>query len=213
MTPILRNTFLLCLNFGIWSLNALTYQGSLTLFARKGLPINIETDPGRTRLSINGSIWRGTEVINGWLQTPTRILLPPGQHTITLERPGYKTHSSRVLMRSGDDEIRLNSELERTEEAHHRLEISTTDERLDNLNLTLNQGFEVGSPPLVVQDMTPGSHILEINPTNATKTSMRPLSCTFFLPADEEPKSYKITLALQNGRLTASHCRRLRNKP
>jgi len=213
MTPTLRNTLLLGLNLGIWSINALTYHGSLTLFARKGLPVNIETDPGRTRLSVNGNVWHGAGVVNGWLQTPTRIYIPPGQHTITLERPGYKTHSSRVLTRSGDDEIRLNSELERTEDAHHRIEISTQDDRLNNLMLTLDQGVEVGPPPLVVEDMTPGPHVLEINQPSPTKTGLKPFSCTFSLPAGEEPKSFKITLSVQNGRLTASHCRRLKNKP
>lgn len=209
MSPIKKNLLLLCCNLAVWAVNAFTYSGGITLFAKKGIPVVIETTPPRTRLSVNGAIWRGTGITNGWVQSPARINLIPGQHKITLERPGYIPHSFKVLVTEGDSEMRLNSELEISTEANSSVEIDVTDQDLQNSTFILDQGLEITAPPLMAHDLTPGMHILEIRQSGTDNSKLKPFLCTFSIPATGN-QTYKITVSTKSGRIHATNCLRLK---
>ena len=209
MSPVQKNSLLLLCNLVVWAINFMTFSGTLTLFAKKGQPVRIETTPPRTRLSINGTLWSGPGIINGWIQSPARIYLIPGQHKITLERPGYIPHSFKALVTEGDIEMQLSSDLEISPEANNTVEISVMDQELQASTFILDQGLEVTQPPLLAQDVTPGVHILEVRLGGEDNLRSKPFLCTFTIPSGGN-STYKISASLKNGRIQASNCQRLR---
>jgi hypothetical protein len=209
VSPFKKNLLLLCCNLAVWAVNSFTYSSGITLFAKKGIAVVIQTTPPRTKLSVNGAVWRGTGITNGWVQSPARINLIPGQHKITLERPGYIPHSFKVLVTESDSEMRLNSELEISTEANSSVEIDVTDEDLQTATFILDQGLEIAAPPLIAQDLTPGMHILEIRKSSAENSKSKPFLCTFSIPSAGNA-TYKITVSAKNGRIQASNCLRLK---
>jgi hypothetical protein len=193
----------------VWTINVMTFSGTLALFAKKGELVRIETTPPRTRLSVNGTLWRGPGIINGWIQSPARIYLIPGQHKITLERPGYIPHSFKALVTEGDSEMLLNSDLEISPDANNTVEISVLDQELKESTFILDQGLEVTQPPLLAQDVTPGVHILEVRLAGEENLRSKPFLCTFNIPSGGNI-TYKISASLKNGRVQVSNCQRLR---
>ena len=209
MNPVQKNSLLLFCNVVVWTLNFMTFSGTLTLFAKKGEPVLIETTPSRTRLSVNGTLWRGPAIVNGWVQSPARIYLIPGQHKITLERPGYVPHSFKVMVTDGESEMQLNSQLEILPDANNTVEISAVDQELQTATFILDQGLEVTSPPLLAHDITPGVHILEIRLGSEENSRSKPFLCTFTIPSSGN-NTYKIVASVKSGRIQASNCQRLR---
>lgn len=209
MSPFKKNLILLSCNLAVWAVNAFTYSGGLALFAKKGIPVVIQTTPPRTKLSVNGAIWRDPGITNGWLQSPALINLIPGQHKITLERPGYIPHSFKVLVTESDSEMRLNSELEISTEANSSVEIDVADQDLQTATFILDQGLEITAPPLMAHDLTPGVHILEIRRSSTDNSRVKPFLCTFSIPPAGNV-TYKITVSSKNGRIQASNCLRLK---
>ena len=139
MSPFKKNLVLLCCNLAVWAVNSFTYSSGITLFAKKGIAVVIQTTPTRTKLSVNGAIWRGTGITNGWVQSPALINLIPRQNKIPLELPGYIPHSFKVLVTESDSEMRLNSELEYSTEANSSVEIDVTYEDLQTDTFILDQ--------------------------------------------------------------------------
>lgn len=212
MSPNVRNTWLLSLNLCLWSMNALIASGTINLFAKKTVPVMIETTPPRTRVSLNGNILRGPGVINGWIQTPAKIQLPPGQHKITVERNGYAPHAFKVLITEGDSNMTLKSDLQISSDANNEVTIEVLDQDLMTATIILDQGLEAQNAPIVARDLVPGMHILEIHPGNDDIQKKKPFVCTFNIPATGMA-SHKVTASLKNGRIQATNCQRLRKLP
>jgi len=210
MSPGTKNIFLLALNIAVWSLNGLTLSGMVPFFAKKGIPIKIETTPHRTRLSINGSILQAAGVINGWFQSPMIIHLPAGQHKLSLERHGYAPHSFKVLLAEKDQDMTLSTELEPLADALNELEVTTADDDQDMaVTVILDQGLEAGPLPLVVNDLIPGLHSLEIRNPEGSDAKIKPFICTFSIqPGTNLP--IKITVSEKSGRFQATGCQRLK---
>ena len=106
MSPSAKLIWLVALNTAVWGLNALIYKGTIKLTARSGIPVTLDIEPARARLTVNNKIWEDRDVINGWIQSPAVLRLPPGQHKLMLERPGYAPHVFKVLV-AEDDKITM----------------------------------------------------------------------------------------------------------
>lgn len=212
MRPSTKNMILLSLNIAVWCGNGLIASGALTLAAKRGVPVRIETIPERTRLSINGSLWTSGGYPTGWLQSPATIYLPEGQHKLTLERPGYAPHSFKVLLSNGDGEMNLSTALEPLAEATHAVEIEAADENLSGVTVTVDQGLDTGELPLLVSDLTPGTHSIEVTPSLLNSLRTKPLTCVFKLPSPTN-SPLKIVISHRSGRFYASGCQRLKKLP
>ena len=210
MTPFSKNALLVLCNIVVWTVNSSVLSGKIALFAKKGIPVTVDVTPSRIRLSVNGTAWRGgAGAMNGWVQTPAQIHLAPGQHKLTVERPGYAPHTFKVLINEGDDSTRLTSELEMTSDATSTLEITTNETQLQTATIIVDQGLEIGVPPLLVRDLVPGMHILEVRRNQSDNTTSKPFLCTFSIPAPAS-STHKINLSINGGRIQASNCQRLR---
>lgn len=212
MRPSTKNVILLSLNIAVWCGNGLMTTGVLTLSAKKGVPVRIETIPERTKLSLNGNPWMSPASRGSWLQSPATIYLPEGQHKLTVERPGYVQHSFKVLLSAGDGEMNLSTALEPLSDAAHEVEIQAGDEHVSNVTAIVDQGLESGELPLRVSDLTPGTHTLEIKPSLLNSFSLKPLTCVFTLPTSGDSQ-LKIIVSQRGGRLHASGCQRLKKLP
>ncbi len=212
MRPSTKNMILLALNITVWCGNGLIATGALTLSAKRGVPVRIETIPERTKLSINGSTWTSASSPTGWLQSPATIYLPEGQHKLTLERPGYAPHSFKVLLSGGDGEMNLSTALEPLADAAHEIEIQAADENVSDVTVIVDQGLESGEIPLVISDLTAGTHIVEIKPSLLNSFRTKPFTCVFTLPAPNN-SPLKIIVSQRSGRFYASGCQRPKRLP
>ena len=209
MTPQLRNLLLFALNVGIWGLCALSYNGSIRLLAKAGIPVSLEIQPTRVKLTINGKRWEGADGSTGWIQSPTVLYLPIGQHKVTLERPGYAPHTFKVLLEQGNEKLELKTELEALDGAHHELEILSSTNDSEEVTATLDQGLEQGPLPLKADDLTPGLHILELRATGLQSFRIKPYVCLFeILP--NSPTPFTIRVSRSGKKYLVSDCKRLK---
>jgi len=209
MSPHIRNLTLFALNVGIWGLCALSYNGSIRLLAKAGIPVSLEIQPTRAKLTINGKRWEGTDGSNGWIQSPATLYLPIGQHKVTLERPGYATHTFKVLLEPGNEKLELKTELEALDGANHELEILSSTNDLEDVTATLDQGLEAGPLPLKADDLTPGLHILELRATGLDSFRIKPYVCLFeILPDSSTP--FTIRVSRSGKKYLVSDCKRLK---
>jgi len=212
LRPATKNIILMSLNIAVWFGNGLMATGMLSLSAKKGVPVRIETIPERTKLSLNGSPWTSTTSGSSWLQSPATIYLPEGQHKLTVERPGYVQHSFKVLLSAGDGEMNLSTALEPLPAAAHEVEIQAVDEHVSDVTAVVDQGLESGELPLQISDLTPGTHTLEIKPSLLNSFSQKPFTCSFTLPTSNN-SALKITVSHRAGRFHATGCHRLKKLP
>ncbi len=212
MRPSTKNVILLSLNIAVWCGNGLIATGMLTLSAKKGVPVRIETIPERTKLSLNGSPWTSPTSSSSWLQSPATIYLPEGQHKLTVERPGYVQHSFKVLLSAGDAEMNLSTALEPLSAATHEVEIQAADDHASDVTAIVDQGLASGELPLQISDLTPGTHTLEIKPSLLSSFSLKPYTCVFTLPTPSN-SPLKITVSQRAGRFHATGCQRLKKLP
>ena len=209
MTPYMRNLTLFALNVGIWSLCGLSYNGTIQLLAKAGIPVSLEIQPARARLTINGKRWEGTDGTNGWIQSPVMLYLPIGQHKMTLERPGYAPHTFKVLLEPGNDKLELKTELEALDGANHELEIISPANDLEDVTAILDQGLEAGHLPLKADDLTPGLHSLELRTTGFQSFRIKPYVCLFEITA-ESPSPFTIRVNRSGKKYLVSDCKRLK---
>lgn len=212
MTPSTKNLILFALNIAVWCGNGLVASGTLTLAAKRGVPVRIETVPERTRLSLNGRSWTAPGYPTGWLQSPATIYLPEGQHKLTVDRPGYIPHSFKVLLSTGDGQMNLSTALEPLSDAIHEVEIQAADENVADVKVIIDQGLEIGDLPLTISDMTPGLHSIEIKPDLLNSLRTKPFTCVFTLPSPSN-SPLKILVSQRSNRLYASGCQRQKKLP
>ena len=65
MSPASRNYALLCLNLVLWAVNALTFTGTIHLSAKSGIPVTLEIEPMRARITVSVPIGMLTVQMDG----------------------------------------------------------------------------------------------------------------------------------------------------
>ncbi len=207
MNSVIRVILLLTLNAAVWTLNALLLRGTIQLSAKSKVPLTIETHPERVRLLVNQNIWTTKDSTQGWVQTPTTVHLPEGQHKITLQRPGYASHTFRVLLMAGRP-AEVASELEQIAESVMEVEFTSTDDLKDSMTMVIDEGLAQGSAPLKIIDLTPGPHMLEVTWTPPEGNQRLTARCTFTIQASENSKPLQIHIVRAGKRLKIPGCKR-----
>ena len=210
MSPTNRNLLLLTLNVAVWTINALTYKGSIRLNARSGVPVTIDMDPPRARLSVDGTSWEGFGIQDGWIQSPAIIRLPAGQHKMLLERPGYAPHRFKTLVTQGDRLV-LTMALEVLEGADHSVEILGEGPDSDTIFATLDDGLESGDLPIKADDLMPGQHIISFTIKGLDGLRKKPYMCAFDIGKNDVNLITKITVSRAGKKLKVAGCKRLKS--
>lgn len=210
MKSAVLNSFILTLNLGIWGLNSLILTGTINLSAKGGVPVSILSEPDRVRLTVNGKPWTTDDGDQGWIQTPSTIFLPEGQHKVSIERPGYTSHSFKILASNGDSP-EIKAELEQQDESFIEGEFTASDDLLDSMILVIDSGLAVGPPPLRVDDLTTGSHSLELRWTGINGIRKKPYRCTFNALVTNGNNQFKINITRSGKKLRIPGCKRAPN--
>ena len=200
------------MNLGLWGLNALTYNGTLILNAKQGIPVSIDTDPPRVRLTVNGKIWVDRHTANGWIQSPATIHVAPGQHNMTIDRPGYAPHSFKVLV-NPDSALQLKPSMEILPNAKFEAMIEGTGDGTDEIHVTIDHGLEEGPLPLRVDDLTPGPHVLELKVTGLEGFRVKPHRCNFIVAPGNSDPIHQINVSRTGKKIKASGCKRVKDTP
>ncbi len=206
MSPSAKLIWLVALNTAVWGINALIYKGTIKLTARSGIPVTLDIEPARARLTVNNKIWEDRDVINGWIQSPAVLRLPPGQHKLMLERPGYAPHVFKVLV-AEDDKITMKTMMEAQAERVHELELAGDD--VGDLTAMIDNGLEFGTMPLRVDDLLPGNHQLELRFTGLDGFRMKPFICQFTV-APTSDRLVKLEVTRNGKKIRIAGCKRMR---
>jgi hypothetical protein len=210
MNPSTRNYVLLTLNVVVWCTNWLIQSGSIALSAKPGIPVSIDVDPPRVRVSVDSQPWISRNSNNGWMNSPVVLNLPFGQHKIQFEREGYSTHTFKILI----DEHKispLKTAMERRESARHELEITGDGSDNENLVATLDKGLADGPLPMVIDDLLPGEHRLELKLTGLSGFRTKPTTCVFVIPENADATGTKISISMAGPKIkSSSNCRRVK---
>lgn len=209
MSPMAKNTILLVLTVSVWTLNALMIKGTIRLSAKLGIPVEVEIEPARVRLMVDGQLWDAGTTGRGWIQTPTTIRLPAGQHKMVVERPGYALHSFKVLLTDGDN-LQLRTALEAYEDQHVETEILGEGDNSEDITAIVDGGLAEGQLPLRIDDLTAGQHTLELRLGGLDGMRSKPYFCAFTVPPKSSDRNLKITVARTGKRLRASGCKRIK---
>lgn len=209
MTPMARNVFLFVANAALWTLNILVIDGSLQLSAKGGIAIPVEIEPSRIKLSIDGKPWIQHGNKQGWISTPAVIALAPGQHKVTVERPGYAAHSFKVLL-SGKETLELKTSLEFIDPKKYELEIMGDGPENEELIATVDGGIEEGPLPIQMTDLTAGQHLLEIKFSGLDGFRLKPVLCGFTVTPTQTETSIKINVTRNGKRLKLTGCKKIK---
>jgi hypothetical protein len=129
-----------------------------------------------------------------------------------VERPGYAPHSFKVLLSGGDGEMSLSTTLEPLADATHEVEIQAGDEHVVDATIIVDQGLESSDLPILISDLTPGTHTIEIKPSLLNSFRIKPFTCIFTLPSPNN-SPLKIVVSQRSGRFQASGCQRPKKQP
>jgi hypothetical protein len=206
MTPSAKFMWLVVLNVAVWSFNALIYKGTIRLSAKSGIPVTLDIEPTRARLSVNQKIWEDRDVVNGWVQSPVVLRLPAGQHKLMLERPGYAPHVFKVLV-AEDDKITMKTMLEAQSERFYELELSGED--AGDLTAIIDGGLEAGPLPLRVDDLVAGNHQLELRFNGLDGFRLKPFNCQFSV-ASTGDRLVKLEVNRNGKKIRVSGCKRMK---
>ena len=209
MSPANRNLLLLILNATVWSLSALTYKGNIRLNARSGVPVTIDMEPGRARLTVDGKVWENFGITDGWIQSPAIVRLPAGQHKMLLERTGYAPHSFKVLVSEGDH-LQLKMAMEALEGSNHGAEIIGEGPDSDSIIAKLDDGMEEGLLPIRADDLTAGHHSLALKIRGLEGLRAKPYTCVFDITQTDISVITKITVNKTGKKLKVTGCKRLK---
>ena len=207
MSPANRNLLLLVLNTTVWSLNALTYKGNIRLNARSGIPVTIDMEPARARLIVDGKMWEGIGINDGWVQSPAIIRLPAGQHKMLLTRPGYAPHSFKALVTEGDH-LQLKMIMEALEGSNRVAEIIGEGPESETINASLDEGLEEGTLPIRADDLTAGHHTLTLKLGGLEGLRAKPYTCSFEIKQNDISLITKITVSKNGKKLKVTGCKR-----
>ncbi len=208
MKTILLTVTLLLLNVAVWTLNSLMVSGSVQLSAKSGVAVNIQTEPERVKISIDNEVWTSRESESGWIQSPATIYLPAGQYKISIERPGYATHTSRLMVNPGNAPA-VKAELELKEESLIETEITASDDLMESFTLVVDGGLASGPPPLRIDDLTPGTHSLELRWKGLDGFRRKPLRCAFAALSSNGNNLLKINISRSGKKLRIPGCKKI----
>lgn len=208
MNAILLTVTLLLLNVSVWTLNSLMVSGSVQLSAKSGVAVTIQTDPERVKISINNEIWTSRDSESGWIQSPATIYLPEGQYKISINRPGYAPHSSRLMVNAGDTPA-VTAELELKEENLIETEITASDDLMESFTLVIDGGLASGPPPLRIDDLTPGTHSLELRWKGLDGFRKKPFRCAFAISSANANNLFKISISRSGKKLRIPGCKKI----
>jgi hypothetical protein len=209
MTPSMRNFLLIVLNAAIWGLNGLMIKGTLRLSAKLGIPVAVDIEPSRVRLTVDGNPWDGAGSSQGWIKTPANINLPAGQHKMLVERPGYASHSFKVLIASGDL-LQLKTVLEPVSEKHFEVEITGEGPNIEDVTASVDGGLEEGPLPLEITDLTAGTHTVEFRLGGIDGFRFKPYVCAFTIPVTAADPLKKISVIRAGKRLKVTGCKKVK---
>ena len=208
MRPRKKNLILFVLNIAFWSANYFSPKNAFSMLARSGTHVSLEVDPPRFKLKVNGTLWTENNAVNGWVTAPLILNMPRGLYNIALERPGYSSHMFKLAI-DGPTATPIKTSLERQDAAKNIVEISGLEIDDDELRVSVDGGFEEGNMPLILDDLLPGQHELEIHKTGLASFRSKPMTCTFTINPDKNLAKTKIDLSLSGRKITASpNCRR-----
>jgi hypothetical protein len=208
MRPRKKNLILFVLNIAFWSANYFSPKNAFSMQARSGTHVSLEVDPPRFKLKVNGTLWTENNAVNGWVTAPLLLKMPRGLYTVALERPGYSSHMFKLAI-DGPTATPIKTSLERHDAAKNIVEISGLEIDDDELRVSVDGGFEEGNMPLILDDLLPGQHELEIRKTGLSSFRSKPMTCTFTISPQKNLAKTKIDLSLSGRKITASpNCRR-----
>lgn len=171
-----KQKVLVVLNVTVWALITLAWHGKVQLSATNMVPVEVTVSPARVRILLNGTPWAG----GNYVTTPTIIMMPLSQNKLTIQRTGYHSNTSSLVIQSGKDRPRISSTLETAFEGLREVTIDSEDEAsLSDVEISIDGGLEKGSIPLTVSDLVPGPHILEISMGMWSKKTVQ---CQFEAP-------------------------------
>jgi len=212
MTPAHRNLSLFGLNLAVWSLNLMMATGTLRLAAKTGIPVNVDTQPARVKLTIDGNLYKDSDISNGWVQSPGVVYLPAGQHKITLERPGYVPHTFKALTLPGGEPLEIKTQLEPFIDTTNEIEIRGEDNNTEDVIAIVDQGLEMGPMPLTTNDLTPGLHSIEIRPIGLAAFRLKPYFCSFQILQGSSSQN-TFTVSKRGNKISVSGCQKIRRLP
>jgi hypothetical protein len=202
-----KHLILLALNFAIWIVNVLSMQGTLVHFSALRRPsVEIIASPGRVKFIIDG-----TAYANGTYQsTPVQLPLPPGQHKIQIQRLGYRSQTSTILVAQSEEPQKITSTLEPLVDSFHKVVIdSSQPDQLSHVTVSIAQGLEQGPIPLSIDDLVPGTHIIEITSGLWSKNTFR---CQLDVPVGT-PRDEPIIVSIepQGKKIKVQGCKKLKD--
>ncbi len=200
----LKHKILIVLNASVWALVTLAWHGTVQLSATNMVPVEIVAEPPRVKLVVNGTPWAN----GAYFTTPTTISLPVGQNKITVQRTGYRSNTSSLLIQSSKDRPKVSTVLESSMDGIREVIIEPlNDSNLDDIEISVDNGLEKGQIPLVINDMVPGTHTLEISTGVWNK---RTVQCQFEVPDQLGKDDIKITVERVGKKLRFSGCKKTR---
>lgn len=137
-------------------------QGQKLLFKLQALPARLEIKP----LATNQNSLGGEVFVDGTLSgnVPTKLEVTPGKHTIEVRRPGFLVYTDQIEVKTGETRqllVSLTAEQKASPTSGSlRITAAATAE------VTID-GQARGPSPVLVDSLTPGDHLVEVQPTDA----------------------------------------------
>lgn len=199
-----KHKVLIILNATIWTFVTLAWHGTVQLSSTNMVPVEIIAEPARVRLIVNGTPWAS----GAYVTTPATFALPVGQNKITIQRTGYRSNTSLLLIQSSKDRPKVSTILEAAMDGLREVTIEpVNDSNLDDIEISVDGGLEKGQIPMTISDMVPGPHTLEIATGMWNK---RTVQCQFEVPVLPGRDDIKITVERIGKKLKFSGCKKAR---
>ena len=201
--PQNKHLLLVVANALIWTVNGLIQTKKIVLPARGGVPAVVNASPTRVQVRVDGNATQD----GAFLQTPTQIRIAPGQHKITISRPGYITQTFSVVVNMGDSP-RFDATLEQSSDVHHTFEVTSDDDGLEGqIQAAVDGGLAAGPLPLSLDDIVNGKHTLEIR-SDSPEILKHPFTCSFELNSPV-PVGAQVIVGRLGKKLKISGCKKM----
>jgi hypothetical protein len=125
-----------------------------------------------------------------------------------VERPGYGPQQFKVLLAPGDSAV-IKPELEKQVETFIETEIVTEGDSFENLTLVVDSGLALGPAPLEIDNLIPGTHLLELRWRGVEGLRKKPYRCVFNAAIVGTNNTLKITIKKSGKKLKVTGCKRI----
>ncbi len=200
-----KHSVLATLNVIVWSLIGLAWKGTIQLGAMRHTEVSVEVDPSRVVILVDGS---PVSKNISYLDTPTDIMVTPGRRKITVQRTGYHSQTSTLIVGTNHEKQKITAVLEPSAEIYHAVSFELSEASSDSdVVVSIDNGFYEGPLPLEAKDLLPGVHYVDLTAGTFQKIRTR---CQLDLPMTAQAEPKKVVVDHSGKKLKIQGCKRVK---